>query len=398
MILEYLGAVMAKNEFVEFYDKYKISPVSQDISDIQLHIKRRKRLYQLIGINPESFANARILEVGAGSGYNTLVFLLVGAKVDIVEPNPTGRETMKELFCKYNINPSQYRIYDCVIEQFVSENEYDFVIAEGFLPIFNREQRETIISQLFKHTRIGGYCVVTTSCEISYFFEYLRVILGLILTQGISDFNSKTDKLIEAFSTHLKALKFASRPIKDWVRDSILNPTNDNFSFSMSDSVKEVKNILKGAFEVVGTSPALVANLSWYKDMEYSYGDQIVRDFPSKHHLLLCTAFKDSSRDSNKNNILLDRMMALRTMIGQYRRGGDNCLVEILNLLQLIVDENEDLGEFFTENVKEVIALLKNYKEITSEKISNAKFANAWGRGMQYMCFKKLDKRMKKEQ
>ena len=69
-----------------------------------------------------------------------------------------------------------------------------------------------------------------------------------------------------------------------------------------------------------------------------------------------------------------------------------------LNLLQLIVDENEDLGEFFTENVKEVIALLKNYKEITSEKISNAKFANAWGRGMQYMCFKKLDKRMKKEQ
>lgn len=33
------------NEFVKYYTKHNISPVSQDISDLTLHIKRGLKLY-----------------------------------------------------------------------------------------------------------------------------------------------------------------------------------------------------------------------------------------------------------------------------------------------------------------------------------------------------------------
>ena len=75
------------NEFLKFYGEHHISPVSQDISDFERHLARRKRLYELVNIHPFAFRGARMLEVGAGSGYNTLLFLKLGAIVDIVEPN-----------------------------------------------------------------------------------------------------------------------------------------------------------------------------------------------------------------------------------------------------------------------------------------------------------------------
>lgn len=63
-----------KNKFLEYYKQNKISPVSQDISNLNLHIRRRNRLYTLLGVNADSFKGAKILEVCAGSGYNTLFY------------------------------------------------------------------------------------------------------------------------------------------------------------------------------------------------------------------------------------------------------------------------------------------------------------------------------------
>lgn len=62
------------NDFVSYYGQNQISPVSQDISDLDLHFKRRANLYEMLGIDTALFAGKQILEVGAGSGYNSLCF------------------------------------------------------------------------------------------------------------------------------------------------------------------------------------------------------------------------------------------------------------------------------------------------------------------------------------
>ncbi|WP_238700392.1 class I SAM-dependent methyltransferase [Helicobacter jaachi] len=215
------------NEFLRFYGEHHISPVSQDISDFSAHLQRRKRLYELVGIHPFAFRNASILEVGAGSGYNTLLFLHLGAQVDIVEPNAAGREQMQKLFTEHNIPKEQYRIYPCTLQDYKSEKIYDFVIAEGFLPWLSEKEAREVVQSLYAATKKDGAVVVTSMCEFSYFFEDLRRILGFALIKGVKDFEQKVSLLASAFSSHLLHLKFASRPIRDWVIDNILNPASN---------------------------------------------------------------------------------------------------------------------------------------------------------------------------
>ena len=60
-----------KNDFLEYYGEHHISPVRQDINNIEAHYNRRKKLYRQCGIPAIAFRNAEVLEVGPGGGYNT---------------------------------------------------------------------------------------------------------------------------------------------------------------------------------------------------------------------------------------------------------------------------------------------------------------------------------------
>lgn len=57
-----------ENNYIEYYGKHDISPVKQDIKDIEVHYNRRKKLYRQCGIPAIAFRNAKILEVGPGGG------------------------------------------------------------------------------------------------------------------------------------------------------------------------------------------------------------------------------------------------------------------------------------------------------------------------------------------
>lgn len=56
------------------YGKYKISPVKQDLSNPSIFFQKREKLYRQLGIPTILFDKKDILEVGSGSGFNTLAF------------------------------------------------------------------------------------------------------------------------------------------------------------------------------------------------------------------------------------------------------------------------------------------------------------------------------------
>lgn len=380
------------NWFVKYYGAHKISPVSQDIKDLKKHIARRERLYMLLGINAALFKGAEILEVGAGSGYNTLPFLLAGARVDIVEPNKTGQEAMINLFQSYNINPSQYTIYDCMIEQFDSAKQYDFVIAEGFLPsLDNRKMQEAVIESLVrKVNRGGGYIVVTSMCVFSYFFEDVRRMLGYLLICECTSYEERVKILSQAFVAHLESLKFASRPIDDWVKDAILNPALDTEFLDMGECVAEFCK--RACVEVVGISPALVSNLSWYKDMEYSYATTIREQFRLKQHCLLSIDLLDNAREISSNQRLEKDLKRFRALIVELKQGGSalEIMQKAILVLQEILERNQDLGTAFSLPLLEVIAFLREGNITAKGVASLGDFAKAWGRGQQYISFKRI--------
>lgn len=55
-----------KNDYLEFYGKHHISPVKQDITDLELHYRRRKKLYRQCGMPVLAFHNSNLLEIGPG--------------------------------------------------------------------------------------------------------------------------------------------------------------------------------------------------------------------------------------------------------------------------------------------------------------------------------------------
>lgn len=67
-----------KNDFLKYYEEKDISPVKQDISDLRLHCRRREKLYRQLGLPFCLFQGKNVLEIGSGSGYNTLVLLQGG--------------------------------------------------------------------------------------------------------------------------------------------------------------------------------------------------------------------------------------------------------------------------------------------------------------------------------
>ena len=58
--------------FVGFYESNNISPVSQDISDLNKHFQRRNSLFRSLGILPSLVKGIKVLEFGPGSGHNAL--------------------------------------------------------------------------------------------------------------------------------------------------------------------------------------------------------------------------------------------------------------------------------------------------------------------------------------
>ncbi len=61
------------NIFLDYYGKNQISPVRQDINDMQIHYERRKKLYRQCGIPILAFKNAEMLEIGPGETVRKLI-------------------------------------------------------------------------------------------------------------------------------------------------------------------------------------------------------------------------------------------------------------------------------------------------------------------------------------
>src|SRR5690349_10665810 len=84
--------------YLSFYGRHKISPVRQDISDMNRHFQRRQYLYRYLGLPPLAISGKSVAEFGPGSGYNALYTTYLAPKrYLLVEGNPTGMAQCKKL-------------------------------------------------------------------------------------------------------------------------------------------------------------------------------------------------------------------------------------------------------------------------------------------------------------
>lgn len=385
------------NNFLQFYGANKISPVDQNISDIEIHFKRRLDLYREIGLPTVVFESKEVLEVAPGSGFNSIVIANLPIKLyDLVEPNPTGFEKMVDLFTKTKSNKTEIRFHNTTLENFKAKL-YDIVICEGLLPGLN--DHEIFLKKLTTHVKVGGILVLTTVDSVSVFFETMRRYLAILLIKNnnLIEFNSKVTFLTKTFSNHISSLKGATRSTEDWVIDNLLNPATISIANQNEFSFSKSINLLSDKFIFYGSSPNFISNYKWYKSIQddLTYNKGIIIDYESKiHNLLNMNELGLVSIENNKTLINLTKIFA-KIVEEKYSNiendllFTNNAIISDLSVLQninLIIKKNKlNNSEFVMD---EFLNLFKNGNLPSSEDINSMKYFNkAFGRGQQYISF-----------
>ncbi len=373
-----------ENPLIKFYRDNNISPVHQNIDDLKAHLLRREKLYRSLGLPPIVFAERTILEIGPGGGHNALALFSWGAQVDFVEPNPRAQEELPLLMKQYGIEQNRWVLFAGPIEEYPLDKHYDVVIAEGVIPGMNN--RSEVLARIADLTKPGGVVVVTCVDEISYFFEVLKRIIACRLTEGLEKLEDKVEILARAFSSHLQKLKYATRPVEDWVTDQLINPALHGELFSMADCIRDFGSEL----DWLGSSPDLFTDLSWYKDINSPDSARKLEQFERKRHVLMLWDMPESERTAAINEQLFQSCAELRKLLGTYEKQASPQIIPlIISQLDAVMNLSSDLDPIISRAILEVIKLLED-KELNTKKVAQANhFAAAFGRGQQYVSMVK---------
>ncbi len=125
------------------------------------HHKRTEKLFRFgIGLPPEFFKEKKIIDIGAGTGENTISLALWGAYCTLIEMNVEALNIAKEVFSQYTDNSSQheflnYSLYDENLRQF--EGVFDIAHSRGVLMhVGDKKKAFKLLSSFVKP---GGYVI-----------------------------------------------------------------------------------------------------------------------------------------------------------------------------------------------------------------------------------------------
>ena len=253
-------------DHLSFYSENKISPVNQNILNLKKHFMRRSYLYNKLGLSKNLISKSRVLEIGPGSGHNSLY--TASCKpifYDIVEPNKSAVIEIKKNFKKNKIKTPN--INNITLEKFKSEIKYDIIICEGWIGSLDNEIK--LIKKIFSLLNRNGFMLLTYQPATGMFANVLRKIISFKLLKKNQNMEEKSSSLLNFFDDELLTLKNMSRNKKDWIQDVIINPAIIGSYLTPETIVSQIKG-----YSIFETYPKFTDDWSWYKDHTYTNAEQ----------------------------------------------------------------------------------------------------------------------------
>lgn len=253
---------MTEIPYLDFYRRHDVSPVGQDISHLETHFQRRDSLYRLLGLPPAFVADRRVIEFGPGSGHNALfTATLSPARYVLVDGNPRGvAETRANLAQHFGDTP-HISVIESTFEAFESDERFDLVLAEGFLP--HTCDPPALLRRLAHFVAPGGMLVITTVSSVSILSENLRRLIRTSLISPSAPPAEQIATLLPILGPHLATLPGMSRSHEDWLMDNIAQPVSHAGLLTIPQAIET----LREDFDVHGSSPAFITDFRWYKDI-----------------------------------------------------------------------------------------------------------------------------------
>lgn len=301
---------MTSTSLLDFYQQHGISPVSQDVTDLQAHFARRAGLYRSLGLSPLTVRSASVLEIGPGSGDNALYTQTLNPRRYVaLEPNPTGATAMRA-------KCPNIEVMETTVEDYHPWETFDLVLCEGLLGLCGTDPLG-LLEHVAKQVASGGVLVITCIDAISDHAEVLRRAMAQQLIDRSAPLVEQVAVLRPIFAPHLATLKGMTRSVDDWILDNLLNPASIGPTFS----IPEACEALDGRFDVLGCSPRFLMDWRWYKDSKAGNQWAIDSYWQQAHNLLDCR-YVDPPRTEAENRDLMARCLAWREEERLYEQGG----------------------------------------------------------------------------
>jgi SAM-dependent methyltransferase len=379
------------NDYIDHYDKYKISPVRQELNDFDKHVYIRRMLYQALGLPKTAFKGKNVLEVGAGGGYNAIVTATFEpAYYQLIDANETGAKEITELFDKHNISCENIDIKNCFIEEYHTEKKFDIVICENMLS--GIKNKYEVIQKLDTLIAKDGIFITNCSDEVSIFYDITRRLFANILSQRVDnkDFEYKLDIFEEAFKPHLETLDGFSKILRDWCADNLMDQAIYNVSLSVGDIV----NFLGDKYYFYQMTPTIIVDEQWYKEVAIStraYNERKASLYERTWHNVFHYKVTSCERDSDKN---IQLRMYCRQYIDLIQESENNYTNEskknILEILRKIDNNLKDIDEKISLSIQEIINFLEiDNVSVETIKTSFTHFKSAFGKALQFVSLVK---------
>jgi 2-polyprenyl-3-methyl-5-hydroxy-6-metoxy-1,4-benzoquinol methylase len=374
---------------VEFYRRHRISPVQQDISNLDRHFARRAALYRQLGFLPSFFTGRTVLEIGPGSGFNSLYTAsLAPSRYVLVEGNPKGVADIRALFANAAEWTQNLTVVESLLEDFASTEQFDVVLCEGMLALAGVPNPRTLLDRVASYVAPEGVLVITCIDAISDFPEMVRRLFAALLTDAHDSLDARADALLGAFAPHLSTLVGMSRPHRDWIIDNLLNPASIGPYLGIADAL----TALAGRFEYYGGSPHFVSDWRWYKaiDRDARYTARALEQYWQQAHNLLDYRTLHGARDAADNQRLYGLCESTRDLIRTYEDTRDRAVLgDIRARLSDIAEAVSPINSDAAAATREAAALIDT---ATPANVAAAGKFGAWfGRGQQYLSFERVD-------
>ena len=376
-------------EHLDYYLDKNLSPVEQDLSDFRRHLDRREALYRSLGLHSNAIKGKRVLEVGPGSGQNSLhVAHSMPEELVLVEPNPKGREQIKENYKSMNLPLTEPIIDSADFIDYKREGDkFDIAIAECWLG--RTSLGLDMLRKLLDSVILGGVVITTATPNVGLLANTCRAALAYrLVSEKEMSFEEKTKTLVEAFSGHLDTLDNMSRLQLDWIQDNLLNPA------ALSEVIHpiELLSLYENA-NILGTYPLIFESWQWYKDLygkDLNRGKAWTQQYWEKSHNFIDVYNTSGPKNPDRNRLLEATSRSLSERVIKIREHGspDSKLIQIA----------EEIKNLLPKEYSQIVRALDEWEDIYSkdiisiENIMNMPVFSKWfGRETVYMSFVRVN-------
>lgn len=356
------------------------------------HLERRESLYNMLGLPGMLFRNAKVLEIAAGSGQNSLyVAARQPSRYVIVEPNPVALKQIEETYRNFNIPHTRPQIIPSTLENYSSNQSFDIVICEGWLGSSSHER--SLVGTIADRVAPGGMMILTALSINGWLSNLIRYcLIQKLLTSNPCEYDSQVTLVLEALSPHLQTISGMTRRHEDWVKDNMVNPTYLDQGLTLEMILQEAS---PRGFNVFGASPDFITDWRWFKQL---YGDHV----RTNENVLECYKrcshnFLDYRRTFGErapafNRRLNELSVAFLSALSKLKSKAPGKLEQayfdgMAQILRPVRDNLGSIAEDLSAAVDEAIGIL-NTPEITPSAIAGMKNYRSWfGRETLYFSF-----------